>query len=112
MLYRNEKHFISMQNSTLIRKWSREHINLFCLNLIMSARDICSASAVKKLYPIDLFMAKVLRRRKKVFSTLRKVPSQISEKRIKKIAHFPIENSWLSGFVWFRVVLGSRLSFG
>lgn len=73
------------------------------------ARDICLAPAVKKLYPIDLFMAKLLgrRRKKKCFPNLRKVPSQISEKRIEKIAHFPIENSWLSGFVWFRVVFGS-----
>lgn len=50
MLYRNEKHFISMQNSTLIRKWSREHINLFCRNLIMlGARYLLSVCCEETL---------------------------------------------------------------
>lgn len=50
MLYRNEKHFISMQNSSLIRKGSRELINLLCRNLIMhGARYLLSTGCEETL---------------------------------------------------------------
>lgn len=55
-----EKHFISMQNLTLIR--GGKHINIIWQNLIMHAARYLH---YPKLYPIDLFMAKVLGQQEK-----------------------------------------------